>query len=84
MCDGDHVCLDASSATSCQALLFQRQTYSPKELIVIDDPVEPASDIIAGLPGIRYLQTVCTTHFGSKLNLGIQEAHGVDHTEIGR
>ncbi len=55
---------------------FQRQTYSPKELIVIDDPVEPASDIIAGLPGIRYLQTDARLTLGSKLNLGIQEAHG--------
>ena len=55
---------------------FSRQTYSPKELIVIDDPGEPAFQGIHPGPEIRYLQTEARLTVGSKLNLGIQQARG--------
>jgi glycosyltransferase involved in cell wall biosynthesis len=55
---------------------FQRQTYAPRELIVVDDPGEPARDMIDTVPEIRYLQTNARLTLGSKLNLGIQEARG--------
>jgi Glycosyl transferase family 2 len=54
---------------------FLRQTYSPKELIVVDDPGEPAFEV-PPVPEIRYLQTDARLTLGSKLNLGIQEARG--------
>jgi Glycosyl transferase family 2 len=55
---------------------FLRQTYSPKELIVVADPGEPACDEIRRVPEIRYLQTDTRLSLGSKLNLGIQAARG--------
>ncbi len=51
---------------------FQRQTHEPRELIVVDDPGEPA----ALPPGIRYLQAESCLPIGSKLNLGIRHARG--------
>jgi len=54
---------------------FSRQTYSPKELIVVDDPGEPAFEMIH-VPGIRYLRTNVRLSLGSKLNLGIGVARG--------
>jgi glycosyltransferase involved in cell wall biosynthesis len=68
---------------------FQRQTYSPRELIVVDDPGEPPSGlptapsidtiapVRAAVPEVRYLQTGARLSLGSKLNLGIQEARGL-------
>jgi glycosyltransferase involved in cell wall biosynthesis len=64
---------------------FQRQTYAPKELIVVDDPggssSEPPIDMIAPVresaPAVRYVQTGTKLSLGSKLNLGISEARGM-------
>jgi glycosyltransferase involved in cell wall biosynthesis len=60
---------------------FQRQTYSPRELIVVDDPGEPPAGLIAPVreaaPQIRYLQTGAPLTLGSKLNFGIHEARGM-------
>ncbi len=55
---------------------FLRQTYSPKELIVVADPGEAVFDGIRPVPEIRYLQTSAQLTLGSKLNLGIQAARG--------
>ena len=55
---------------------FLRQTYSPKELIVVDDPGEPAFDEIHPAPEIHYLQAKAPLTLGGKLNLGIQGARG--------
>ena len=55
---------------------FLRQTYSPKELIVVADPEEPPFDDIRSVPEIRYLQTNTRLTLGSKLNFGIQRARG--------
>jgi glycosyltransferase involved in cell wall biosynthesis len=55
---------------------FLRQTYSPKELILVDDPGEPACDLIPPVPEVRYLQTKTQLTLGGKLNFGIQEARG--------
>jgi glycosyltransferase involved in cell wall biosynthesis len=55
---------------------FLRQTYSPKELIVVDDPGESLFDGVRPAPEVRYLRTNSRLTLGSKLNLGIQEARG--------
>jgi glycosyltransferase involved in cell wall biosynthesis len=55
---------------------FLSQTYSPKELIVVDDPDEPPFDWTRLAPEIRYLQTGSRLTLGSKLNVGIEGARG--------
>jgi glycosyltransferase involved in cell wall biosynthesis len=55
---------------------FLRQTYAPKELVVVDDSGEPSCEAIASFPGIRYLHTGARLTLGSKLNLGIAAARG--------
>lgn len=55
---------------------FLRQSYSPKELIVVDDPGTSAFDLTCASPVVRYLQPNVRLTLGSKLNLGIQEARG--------
>lgn len=54
---------------------FVRQTYSPKELIVVSDPGEPFSDAVSAAE-VRYIQTNGPLTLGSKLNLGIDAARG--------
>src|SRR5947208_13266724 len=55
---------------------FLRQTYSPAELIVVDDGKEPVEDVFSGVPGVRYLRLQDQTSTGNKLNLGIAFARG--------
>lgn len=55
---------------------FSRQTYRPKELIVVDDPGLPAFHLVNGIPGVRYFQTGEHLPIGSKLNFGIRESRG--------
>jgi glycosyltransferase involved in cell wall biosynthesis len=55
---------------------FSRQTYAPRELIVIDDPGEPAFELVRDIPDVRYLQTRERLTLGSKLNFGIRESRG--------
>jgi glycosyltransferase involved in cell wall biosynthesis len=55
---------------------FLRQTYSPAELIVVDDGELPVEDLCAGLPNVRYTRLQGPVNLGAKLNLGIQSARG--------
>jgi glycosyltransferase involved in cell wall biosynthesis len=55
---------------------FQRQTYRPIELIVVDDSPAPTADLADLEPAIRYLHLPQRTPTGTKLNLGIAACSG--------
>ena len=55
---------------------FLRQTYAPKELVVVGDPGDPPLEAIRPFQEIRYLPTSELLTLGSKLNFGIQAARG--------
>lgn len=55
---------------------FSRQTYSDSELIIVDDGSEPAADLCEGVPRVRYIRLHRPSTTGSKLNIGIERAHG--------
>ena len=55
---------------------FLYQDYPNKELIVIDDGSDPVSDLVEGLPGIRYIRLPARTSIGGKRNRGCAEAQG--------
>ncbi len=55
---------------------FQRQTYEPRELIVIDDGRAPVAGLCARRPGVRYLRLATRCSLGTKLNVGIAESRG--------
>lgn len=55
---------------------FLRQTYKNRELIVVDDGDRPVRRLCEGLPRVRYIRLTRPTPLGSKLNIGIQAAHG--------
>jgi glycosyltransferase involved in cell wall biosynthesis len=55
---------------------FSRQTYTNRELIVVDDGTGNVSDLCTGVPGVRYLRLRKPTLLGTKLNIGIEHARG--------
>jgi glycosyltransferase involved in cell wall biosynthesis len=55
---------------------FRRQTYPRKELLVIDDGLDPVEDIFRGEANVRYFRVPRGSTIGSKRNLGWQESHG--------
>ncbi len=55
---------------------FSRQTYAPKELVVVDDGRQPVEHICAGIEGVRYVRLEQKTPTGTKLNIGIEQARG--------
>jgi glycosyltransferase involved in cell wall biosynthesis len=55
---------------------FLRQTYSNKELIIIDDGEELADDLVQGHPQVKYLCSNVPVPLGTKLNWGIENANG--------
>ena len=55
---------------------FLRQTYSPRELIVIDDGTDPVEDLIPPDPCIRYERLSTKATLGAKLNLACELAKG--------
>lgn len=52
------------------------QTYSHKELIIVDDGTDPVGDVVAGYPGIRYLSLPRRASIGAKRNLACEQARG--------
>ena len=55
---------------------FQRQTYEPRELLIVDDQGAPAAHVVPDDPRIRYLASDGPTPLGGKLNLAIAAARG--------
>jgi glycosyltransferase involved in cell wall biosynthesis len=55
---------------------FLRQTWYPSELIVVDDGEQAVEDLCQGLRSIRYVRLPQVTELGTKLNIGIERAHG--------
>jgi glycosyltransferase involved in cell wall biosynthesis len=55
---------------------FRSQTYPRKELLVIDDGIDPVEDIFRGAADVRYFRVPRISTIGSKRNLGWREARG--------
>lgn len=56
--------------------LFRAQDYANKELIVVDDGVDPIGALVNDLPDVRYVKLENRTTIGAKRNLACQHAHG--------
>ena len=56
--------------------LFQRQTYGPRELLVVDDGPEAVDDLLPDDPRIRHLRLNGPLRIGAKRNLGAEAARG--------
>jgi glycosyltransferase involved in cell wall biosynthesis len=55
---------------------FQRQDYTERELIVVDDGTDPVEDLAGGDPRIRYIRLDRRLTVGAKRNLACREARG--------
>ncbi len=55
---------------------FMRQTYHNKELVIVDDGLDSATDFVPDDDRIRYVKLEPGRSVGNKLNIGIQEAGG--------
>jgi glycosyltransferase involved in cell wall biosynthesis len=49
---------------------FNAQSYPMKELIVVDDGRRPVTNLVSGLPGVRYRRLLGTHTIGAKRNVG--------------
>lgn len=55
---------------------FLRQDYPNRELIIIDDGMDPIRDLVPGEPHIRYLRQNHRISIGTARNIGCEEAEG--------
>ena len=55
---------------------FLKQTYSDKELIIVDDGTDKVKDLIPDNPAIRYIEPHVKLSTGCKRNVCNCEAHG--------
>lgn len=53
---------------------FQQQDYPNKELLVVDDGVEPIADVVPEDPQVRYIRLEGTRTLGTKRNLCVEAA----------
>ncbi|MGH9962058.1 MAG: glycosyltransferase family 2 protein [Pyrinomonadaceae bacterium] len=61
----------------CQAIkYFLSQAYANKELVIIDDSLESAAELVPDNAAITYIKLDAPMALGSKLNLGIGAAFG--------
>lgn len=55
---------------------FRAQTYTAKELIVVDDGYDCIKDLVDGIPQVRYLRLRQRATIGAKRNTACEEARG--------
>jgi predicted O-methyltransferase YrrM len=55
---------------------FQRQNYTNRELIILDDGSDPVSDLVPKDPQIRYIRMQERRSMGAKHNLACEQARG--------
>ncbi len=55
---------------------FQQQDYPARELIIVDDGLQPLSDLVAGPANVQYVRLPSRTSIGAKRNLACQKARG--------
>jgi glycosyltransferase involved in cell wall biosynthesis len=55
---------------------FLRQTYAPRELVIVDDGADPVGGLVPDDPRIRYVRTERCTSLGAKRNLACSLARG--------
>ncbi len=55
---------------------FQRQTWPNRELIVIDDSVEPVEHLCRDVSNLTYIRLNKPTLLGTKMNIGIDASRG--------
>jgi glycosyltransferase involved in cell wall biosynthesis len=55
---------------------FLRQTYAPRELVIVDDGADPVGDLVPDDPRIRYVRAERSTSLGAKRNLACSLARG--------
>jgi glycosyltransferase involved in cell wall biosynthesis len=55
---------------------FLRQTYAPRELVIVDDGTDSVRDLVPDDPRIRYVRTEPCTSLGAKRNLACSLARG--------
>ncbi|HEX8112711.1 MAG TPA: glycosyltransferase family 2 protein [Kofleriaceae bacterium] len=55
---------------------FLAQDWPNRELLVIDDGRDAVGDLVAGVPGVRYLRLSRRASIGAKRNLACAEARG--------
>ncbi len=55
---------------------FLRQTYPNRELIIVDDGIEPIANLLPDDPHIRIIRLEQKMSIGAKLNLGFAQAKG--------
>lgn len=55
---------------------FLEQDYGPKELVIVDDGVDPVADLVPAGEPVRYLRAERGTSLGGKRNLACAAASG--------
>lgn len=55
---------------------FLAQDWPNRELIIVDDGRDPIGELVAGVPGVRYLHVPERTSIGAKRNLACNAARG--------
>jgi glycosyltransferase involved in cell wall biosynthesis len=56
--------------------LFAAQDYPSRELVIVDDGADAVGDLVAEIPGVRYLRAPRGTSIGAKRNLACGMARG--------
>jgi glycosyltransferase involved in cell wall biosynthesis len=67
---------DRRSFAAMAIQYFQRQTYNPRELIVVDDGEDAIRDLTVSDPRIRYIRLDTRMSVGNKRNLACERARG--------
>jgi glycosyltransferase involved in cell wall biosynthesis len=55
---------------------YADQEWSNRELVVVDDGTDPVEDLVAKIPGARYMRLDKRTSIGNKRNIACAEARG--------